>query len=376
MAVIFINGLSAKSGGGKSILTNYLQLLKDSNLVDNYVILVPDPSSYLEYKRANIELIYLPKIYSNKFFFPLVYSFILPKILINWKVDVVFNLADVPIRSKIKQVFLFDWPYAVYPMSEVWEMMSWRDSLFKKIKLYFFKKYSTNITSLIAQTETMKQHLFNLYNLSDIQVVPNAVSIDNLSGGSLKDFNLPIGTKFLYLSHYYPHKNIEIFLDVGKKIKAKNINFKLIITLNADQHQGAKKFINDVISCGLTDIIINVGAVNMEYVPSLYQQCDALLMPTLLESFSGTYVEAMYHKKPIFTSNYDFAIDVCKNAAVYFNPHDAEEILNVMSKVFDSERKRESMILEGTKVLNQMPGWNTTFDMYNKLIFNQFKHES
>ena len=30
-------------------------------------------------------------------------------------------------------------------------------------------------------------------------------------------------------------------------------------------------------------------------------------MPTLLESFSGTYVESMYFEKPILTSDLDFA---------------------------------------------------------------------
>jgi glycosyltransferase involved in cell wall biosynthesis len=359
-----------------SILTNYLQLLKESNLDDKYIILVPDSTSYLEYKRPKIELIYLPKLLSHKLFFPLVYLLVLPLILYIKKVDVVFNLADIPIRSKIKQVFLFDWPYAVYPESEVWKMMSCSDYLLKKIKLYFFKNYSQRITCLIAQSETMKQHLIDLYNIKNIQVVPNAVSVDNLSGGSAKYYNLPSGTKFLYLSHYYTHKNIEIFLELGKKIKAKKLNFKLIITLESDQHPGARKFINDLKNSGLTDVIINVGAVKMEHVPSLYQQCDALLMPTLLESFSGTYVEAMFHKKPIFTSNYDFASDVCKNAAVYFNPHDADDILNTLIKVFESESTKEGIVIEGTKVLNHMPGWNLTFEMYNKIIFNQLNYES
>lgn len=368
MAIIFINGLSAKSGGGKSILTNYLQLLTESNLEDDYIILVPDSSTYLEYKRAKIKLIYLPRIISNKFFFPLVYYYVLPMIINKRKVNVIFNLADVPIATNTKQVFLFDWPYAVYPQSEVWKMMSFGDYFLKKSKLYFFKKFAKYIDVLIAQTETMRQHLSSIYSIKNIKVVPNAVSLDNLSGGVMKNYNFPSGLKFLYLTHYYPHKNIEIFLEIAKRIKNQNLNYKLITTLNPEQHKGAKKFLKDIKRLELENIIINVGATKMENVPSLYKQCEALLMPTLLESFSGTYVEAMYHKIPILTSNYDFAKDVCKNAAIYFDPNDVDSILTAMKSIASSIQERDRLTIDGSDVLSRMPNWDTAFTMYNKII--------
>ncbi len=49
-------------------------------------------------------------------------------------------------------------------------------------------------------------------------------------------------------------------------------------------------------------------------------------MPTLLECFSASYLEAMYMKKIIFTSDLPFAHTVCKDAAFYFAPHDVENI--------------------------------------------------
>ena len=370
MARIFINGLSSKSGGGKSILTNYLHLLSKSMDNDVYIVLVPSKELYHEVKSAKIEIFHLPNILTNKFLFPFVYSIILPIILRKKEIDLIFNLADVPILSKVKQVFLFDWPYAVYPKSEVWKMMGWGDFLIKKIKLIFFEKFSIYIDVLIAQTETMQKHLSSLYGIQNIEVVPNAVSLDNLSGGVVKNYNFPSGFKFLYLTHYYPHKNIEIFIEIAKQIKAHNLNFKLITTLDPGQHKDARKFLCDIKMLGLENIILNVGVVKMENVPSLYKQCDALLMPTLLESFSGTYVEAMYHRKPILTSKYDFSIDVCQNAAIYFDPNDADEILTKMKSLSESDQVRERLVLEASDVLSRMPDWNEAFKMYNKIIKN------
>ncbi len=368
MARIFINGLSAKAGGGKSILTNYLHLLSKYTDNDVYIVLVPSKDLYHEFKSTKFKIFHLPNILSNKFHFLFVYSIILPIILRIKEIDLIFNLADVPIRSKVKQVFLFDWSYAVYPKSEVWKMMGWRDFLIKKFKLIIFEKFSIYIDVLIAQTETMQKHLISHYGIQNIKVVPNAVSLDNLSGGVAKNFNFPSGFKFLYLTHYYPHKNIEIFIEIAKQIKAHNLHFKLITTLDPWQHKEARKFLCDIKMLGLENIILNVGAVKMENVPSLYKQCDALLMPTLLESFSGTYVEAMYHRKPILTSKYDFAKDVCQNAAIYFDPLDANEIFAKMKTLCDSVRIRERLVLEGSNLLSRMPDWNETFNIYNKII--------
>lgn len=334
----------------------------------SYVVLVPHKSAFQFITKGNIKLIQIPKIWANKLLLPFVYSFILPRVLKKHDIDIVFNLADIPIKTNVKQVFLFDWSYAVYPKSEVWKMMSLGDYLVKKSKLYFFKKFAKHIDILIAQTDTMRKHLISFYGIKNIKVVPNAVSLDNLSGGVVKNYNFPAGVKFLYLTHYYPHKNIEIFLEIAKRIKAQNLEFKLITTLDPDQHNKANKFLSDIKKFGLENIILNVGAVKMENVPSLYKQCDALLMPTLLESFSGTYVEAMYHKKPILTSKYDFAIDVCQNSAIYFDPFDAEEILSKMKKLADSDQVREDMVLEGSKVLSLMPDWNEAFNIYNNII--------
>lgn len=368
MSRIFINGLSAKAGGGKSILINYLRLLNQKKTNNLYIVLVPNSKSFKIFVKKNVRLFCLPYIFSTIYFFPIVYSFIIPSILKRLRIDLVFNLADVPIRTNIKQIFLFDWAYAVYPKSEVWQKMDFKDLLIKKMKLYFFNLFSPFISTLIAQTETNKELLAKYYSVCDIQVVPNAVSLDNHLGGENKNFNLPKGIKLLYLTHYYSHKNIEIFLNLAKKIKTKNLIYKLVVTLNPNQHPAVHKFFEEVDKYELREIIINVGAVNMNHVPSLYQQCDGLLMPTLLESFSGTYVEAMYHRIPIFTSNLNFAKDVCKNAAIYFDPYDDEEILQKLQLVFNSPILKEELIKNGIRILNQYPDWNKVFEMYNNII--------
>lgn len=78
-------------------------------------------------------------------------------------------------------------------------------------------------------------------------------------------------------------------------------------------------------SRGLEDSIINVGPLSQQDLGAFYKHCDALVMSTRLESF-GTYLEAMHFGMPILTSDLDFAHEVCGDAALYFNPWNAESI--------------------------------------------------
>lgn len=118
----------------------------------------------------------------------------------------------------------------------------------------------------------------------------------------------------------------------------------------------------------MDEIVINVGPVSMDVVPSLYSQCDALLMPTLLESFSGTYVEAMFHHKTILTSNLDFAKDVCGQAAFYFDPLDPDSILSAINHAFEDNDKRMRKIEKGRKQLDQLLSWDQVFEKYQALL--------
>lgn len=370
MKRIFINGLNAKSGGGKSILTNYLSILcQKQDISDKYFVLTADKREYKKYESDNLKIVDVKSIYKKHVFLAYTYQFIIPKLLKKLKIDVVFNPADIPIVTTTHQVFLFDWPYAVYPESKVWKMMDIKSLFTRKMKLFLFKRNIKHINQIIAQNEAMKNRLEKLYDIKNIKIVPNAVSLDNLSGGEKIDFKLPKGKKLLYLTHYYPHKNIEIFLPLAQDIKNKNLDYKLIITIDENQHKDAKKLLEDIKIKGLDDVIINVGSVKMEYVPELYKQTDGLMMPTLLESFSGTYVEAMFHKRVIFTSNFDFAEVVCKDAAFYFDPFDPVDILKKMEQAFANDEYLKK-IEEGTKRLSQLPTWEETFELYQQLICN------
>ena len=369
MSNIFINGSKSKIAGGKSILNNYLTLLKRSNSKNKFIVLTPDKNEYNKYSSNFIKIINIKDIYKKNILFPFLNYFVIPKLLKDYNIDSILNLGTIAIPTSIPQLYLFDWPYAVYPNSIVWKRMDIKDYLSRKIKLFVFKKHIKYATTVIAQTKTIKDKLKSIYGLNNIEIIPNAISLENMSNNKFFNFNLQKNKiKLLYLTYYYSHKNLEIFIPLAKKIKKRKLNFQIITTIDESQHLNAKIFLSNIKKFKLENVIHNIGPVDMKYVPALYQQVDGLLMPTLLESFSGTYVEAMFHKIPIFTSDMDFAKDVCGKAAFYFNPLNVNSILSSINLAFEKTDIKILKIKEGNKRLNQLLSWRQVFEKYQELL--------
>lgn len=367
VARILVNGINAKSGGGKSILTNFLTMLNKAGSSHNFIVLVPGEEEYSKFSRPGVDI--LPMSMSSKtILFPFVNAFLLPYLVSKLRCDLVFNLSDVPMPTRVCQVFLFDWPYAAFPESPAWKMSNMKWRLIRKSKIFLFKKYLHYIDLMVAQTDVIKKRLERLYGVKNICVIPNAVSLDNLNMSEKHHFNLGSGYKLLCLSYYYSHKNIEVFLPLAKLIRANGYDIKIITTIAGNQGKGAQAFLKAIKERGLDQIVLNVGPVPMTLVPYLYAQTDGLLLPTLLESFSGTYVEAMFHRKPIFTSDLEFATSVCADAAYYFDPFNPQQILEKILESQNDLEGRRKKIEAGERVLNNLLTWEGAFAAYHRLF--------
>ena len=373
---IAINGINTKFGGGKTLLFNYMRLLDQQELADQYFLLTTKGEEFDWLGNNNITVVELPAYNANTFFSPIVYEILIDNYLNKHSIDIVFNLGNLVINTEIPQIYLFQWPYAIYPQSIVWRRMDWKDWFIRKTKLHFLRKRLHRPVVTIAQTPLAKLALEKLYGLTSVEIVPNAVALDNMTAESGRKFALPPGKKLLSLTYYYSHKNLEIFIPLAERIRAVESSYRIILTISGSQHSKAEKLLRNIRDQGLEDVIVNVGPITLDDVPSLYKQCDALLMPTLLESFSGTYVEAMFHGIPIFTSDLDFAKAVCGDAACYFDPDDPDDILIKLDSVLKNTHRTNSLISTGHRVLRNLPDWPQVFSRYQEILHTELKRTS
>jgi glycosyltransferase involved in cell wall biosynthesis len=231
----------------------------------------------------------------------------------------------------------------VYDIYRDFEFIKKKPILFK-IKLFirgvlwiYLFKYCANI--LIVETEDARQRLMKRLHTSKISVVSNTCSSVYYNYINFPD-KLPKRKdneiRLITISAYYPHKNLESIPKVLEELgKQDIITINFVLTIKSDDYV-------KLIPERWRSRVYNIGPVSVAECPSLYQECDILYLPTLLEIFSVSYLEAMVMGKPILTSYLSFARDVCGDAALYFDPFNISDIVEAIKKAaFDKNVYQE-----------------------------------
>jgi glycosyltransferase involved in cell wall biosynthesis len=250
----------------------------------------------------------------------------------------------------------FNIPHYVYPESPYFKKLGLTKKIFWILKKRFHLYFYNRVDAIFVQTEDVRERLRNMVNNSIvIHTISNTVNAHYLNPVVFTNkiaFNKENQYKLLTLSAYYPHKNLEIIASVIKVlIERKIIQFRFIVTLPSEKF---KLLFGD-----LPDgFISNIGPIPVKECPSLYKECDVMFLPTLLECFSASYAEAMLMKKPIITSDLGFAQNVCKDAAVYFDPCNPDDIIDKMIRVYEDEDLQRKMINNGIEIVKKINSAN------------------
>ena len=365
MANILINGLNLSIGGGKNILDNYIEQLFENNLNHTYFILTPNYQTYKRYSKERLIVVDIENNYKKNIFFIGLYFFRFSRLLKKLQIDLVFNFGDVIIPTRIPQIYFFDWAYAVYSEKYIWKGMSGKDFLLRKTKVFLIDRYIRSVQMVIAQTKNISNRLKLKYNIENVKVIPTPIGFDFSKSYCYKDFHLPENKQyFLYPATFSTHKNFDVLISLGELIKKENLPFLIVLTIDESVATDfiAKMKINKL------DCIFNVGKIAGEYMPSLYQHCDVLLFPTLLETYGLPYIEAMAFEKPILTSDLDFAHTICDDVAYYFDPFNPKSILNIMKHFSDDDIELKKRLIAGKNKIKILPNWQQVFIAFEEEI--------
>ena len=121
------------------------------------------------------------------------------------------------------------------------------------------------------------------------------------------------------------HKNLKTISTVGNLLE--RLGFDAIFVVTLAENDYAK--MDDCFK----KYTINVGSVSVIDCPALYRVCNALYLPTLIECFTVSYLEAMVFNMPIATSDLDFARDLCGDSAFFFDPYDTNSIATILAQL-------------------------------------------
>jgi glycosyltransferase involved in cell wall biosynthesis len=154
-----------------------------------------------------------------------------------------------------------------------------------------------------------------------------------------------------YPASFYPHKNHQFILDY--------------ISSYNDVNNYIKSFIFTTKNIFNNSLIDELGILTPEQCYEKYKSSDALIFPSLMESYGLPLIEAMYMKLPIIVSDLDYAKWLCEDQAIYFNPTDIVSLYNAIKELYN--KKQEGWSPDYTHALSKIhDSWEETA----RLFFN------
>ena len=235
-------------------------------------------------------------------------------------------------------------------------------------KAFWFRKANV----WIVEANNAKQGLINR-----LRIKPDSIHVISNTCSQFYR-NRPVEThpliktkkiKLLCLSAYYRGKNLDIIPEVARHILDMNaqLDFEFVITLPTND-KGYQGIIKRAKVLGVEEHICNIGPVRVSEGPEVYENCHIVFLPSLLETFSANYPEAMAMKKPIVTTDLGFAHDACKDAALYYEPRNAKSAAEKILTLISDPIMWERLVDCGTMVLEELPTPEERFNQYLSII--------
>ncbi|SNY64178.1 glycosyltransferase [Enterobacter sp. CC120223-11] len=265
--------------------------------------------------------------------------------------------------KNVKHIVGYALPWLIYDISKIYPELSVREKIkfqiLRVIQPYFYKK---NADVIITETEDVNLRVRHLLGYPDENVVTISNTLNkkmtdaDICDSSLSQF-FPVKKEediyLLTISHNYPHKNLKVIKSLLNKLPE---NYKFILTVNHD-------FLLDI-PPEMHHRVFCIGFARLNQCAYLYEYCDAVFLPTVLECFSASYLESMYFNKFILTSDLPFARTICGDSAAYFNPYNENDIALVIQSVFSDVKVRVILLEKMRKQLSLYPTPNERARQY------------
>ena len=346
---ILINTISTKkhSGGAFQISQNFMLKSLEHSDVEWYYVASQDLDDAIGDKFAHLKG-------ERYFVFPTQPDFKgsynrvkkeLAKLEANILPDVVYSITAPSYFSfKTTEVMRFTNPLVTHPNKYSWSMLPFLEKMTTKLYCFNQVRLMKKARYFITQTETTKQGILRITGLPN----DHCKVVNNVLPGVFKTMNnTPIveddWINVACVGNPVPHKNFDIVPDVIAELVAKgikNVRFHLTIPKG---HPMEEVVIGRIEKMNLKEHAINHGRVTQKELGEMYRRCQLCFLPTLLEVFSASTVEAMYFNLPIIATDFPFNTEVLADACLYYEPKNAKDAANQFAKMIADKELQTTM---------------------------------
>jgi glycosyltransferase involved in cell wall biosynthesis len=360
---VIVNCSTLVVGGGVQVGLGFIKASHNSPSGNNFLYLV-SPGIYKDLPdsiRDSGRVIFCNN--SPGTLFGLIqFHFLFKNQLKKFQPDVVYSLGYPSYYSfPCVEVGRYTNPWDFFPEPLPWHLVGGMlqrmvFSLKCAIRRYFAKKAK----HIETQTEFAKQSIMVSLRLDAqrITVISNSINEEFYKFRScrlLDDFGQIEEPIALCIGADHPHKNFAVIPRVCHELKNTfNFSVKFVLTLPFDSKSWRKIFA-EASQLGVQELVVNKGPVQVKECIDLFKSSTFIFLPTLLEVFSASYLEAMCVGVPIVTSDLPFTKDICRNAALYFNPNDTHDMAMKIAELLSSPSYLTQFVVCGQERLDDFP---------------------
>lgn len=377
---IIINTVTAKKNAGGAFQISYNFLLKtldcseinwyyfvsqdlDDALGDlfshlrgtRYFVLPTQPDFRKSYYRVKKQL----RILEDSIKPDLVYSITAPSYFI-------FNAPEV---------MRFTNPWVTHPNKYSWSSLSLIDKIYYYLYGINQKRLMKSVHWFITQTETCKKGIVRVTGVPEdhVKVVNNVLpavfkSMDTAPIHDSKWIDVAC------VGNPVPHKNFDILPELIIELHNLGLfNIRFHTTIPFDSHL-AKRIDCQLKKKGLSDHLVNHGRVSQKELGHMYRHCQFCFLPTLLEVFSASTVEAMFFSLPIVATDFDFNREVLNDGCLYYKPKNAKSAAIQFKRLVldgDLQKKLKNIMADRLKCFGDYDAhFNSIVDFLINVIQN------
>lgn len=235
---------------------------------------------------------------------------------------------------KTREVMRFTNPWVTHPNKYSWSTYNFTEKIKQKIYCLYQRHLMKSAYAFITQTVTTKNGIMRITGRSSDRVCV----VSNVLPGVFNNMdNTPIidaqWVNVACVGNPVPHKNFNIIPDVIRELNSLGItNVRFHTTIPKDSPM-IDKVVRPLEGDGFGERIINHGRLTQQELGEMYRRCQFCFLPTLLEVFSASTVEAMYFGLPIVATDFDFNTEVLGDSCLYYEPKNAKDAASKFAKL-------------------------------------------
>jgi glycosyltransferase involved in cell wall biosynthesis len=241
------------------------------------------------------------------------------------------------------------------------------------IRLFTFNKYGANSTDyldwstvyslkhsdkIITVSQFTRDEILKMYKCQEKKITAIQNGFNNLLYKKIGDEQKisEVLNKYgitrpylLYVGRLEKKKNTPLLLEAFVKLKHHYPDLTEKLVLIGDASFGSDEIKYIIHEFGLENDVIMPGWTSEEDIPYIFNGAAAYILPSLHEGFGITILQALACGVPVAASDIPVLREIAGDAALFFNPHDKEEMAAVMEKIITDRALRLGLIARGLK---------------------------